>query len=247
MHEIKLSDSVIARAQRRRGDIHPFGEFDPARTALLVVDMQNGFVDPEISISVPMAPEIVPNINRIADSLRRAGGKVVWIQMAMGAAEADNWANWFDAFAQPDLRRALIEALTEGSPGFALWPACAAREDDLWVVKNRFSAFIQGSSDIDEILKAHDIDTLLITGTVTNVCCESTARDAAMLNYKVIMVSDGNAARSDEEHNATLNNLFNLFTDVLSSDQIIARLEAVSDQPDQPDQPARPARRASNG
>jgi ureidoacrylate peracid hydrolase len=51
MHEIKLTETVIARAKSRRGDIHPFGDFDPKRTALLVVDMQNGFVDPEISVS----------------------------------------------------------------------------------------------------------------------------------------------------------------------------------------------------
>jgi ureidoacrylate peracid hydrolase len=231
MHEIKLTDAVIERAKRRRGDIHPFGDFDPARTALLVVDMQNGFVDPDISVSVPGAHEIVPNINRIADGLRAAGGLVVWIQMVLGAAEEENWGNWFDGFAQPELRKALIEALTEGSHGFELWPDCDAQDGDAWVVKNRFSAFIQGASNIEELLKAHDIDTLLVTGTVTNVCCESTARDAAMLNYKVIMVSDGNAARTDDEHNATLNNLFNIFTDVQSTDEIVARCDAASDKP----------------
>lgn len=231
MHEIKLTDAVIERAKRRRGDIHPFGDFDPARTALLVVDMQNGFVDPDISVSVPGAHEIVPNINRIADGLRAAGGLVVWIQMVLGAAEEKNWGNWFDGFAQPELRKALIEALTEGSHGFELWPDCDAQDGDAWVVKNRFSAFIQGASNIEELLKTHDIDTLLVTGTVTNVCCESTARDAAMLNYKVIMVSDGNAARTDEEHNATLNNLFNIFTDVQCTDEIVARCDAASDKP----------------
>ncbi len=100
-----------------------------------------------------------------------------------------------------------------------------AAEDEI-VVKTRFSAFIQGSSDIDAGLGARGIDTLLITGTVTNVCCESTARDAAMLNYKVIMVADANAARSDDDHNATLNNLFNIFADVRTTDAAIALLGA---------------------
>lgn len=237
MHEIKLTDAVIARAKRRRGNIHPFGDFDPTRTALLVVDMQNGFVDPDISVSVPGAHEIVPNINRIAQGLRDAGGLVVWIQMVMGAAEEESWGNWFDGFAQPELRKALIDALTEGSHGFDLWPECDPQDGDAWMVKNRFSAFIQGSSDIDALMKSHDLDTLLITGTVTNVCCESTARDAAMLNYKVIMVSDGNAARTDDEHNATLNNLFNIFTDVQSTDEIVTRMEETSS--------ATPARRTA--
>ena len=231
MHEIKLTDAVLERAARRRDSIHPFGDFDPTHTALLVVDMQNGFIDPEISVSVPGAHEIVPNINRIADGLRAAGGLVVWIQMVMGEAEEENWSNWFDSFAQPEIRKALIDALTEGTHGFELWPECDPQAGDSWIVKNRFSAFIQGSSNIGELLNSRDIDTLLITGTVTNVCCESTARDAAMLNYKVIMVSDGNAARTDEEHNATLNNLFNIFTDVQSTDEIVARCDAASETP----------------
>jgi ureidoacrylate peracid hydrolase len=231
MHEIKLTDAVLERAARRRDSIHPFGDFDPTHTALLVVDMQNGFIDPEISVSVPGAHEIVPNINRIADRLRAAGGLVVWIQMVMGEAEEENWNNWFDGFAQPEIRKALIDALTEGTHGFELWPECDPQEGDSWIVKHRFSAFIQGSSNIGELLNSRDIDTLLITGTVTNVCCESTARDAAMLNYKVVMVSDGNAARTDEEHNATLNNLFNIFTDVQSTDEIVARCDAASETP----------------
>ena len=100
-----------------------------------------------------------------------------------------------------------------------------AAEDQI-IVKNRFSAFIQGSSGIDAVLRARDLDTLLITGTVTNVCCESTARDAAMLNYKVIMVADANAARTDDDHNASLNNLFNVFADVRTTDDVIALLDA---------------------
>ena len=125
-----------------------------------------------------------------ADKVIDAGGLVVWIQMVMGEAEEKNWGNWFDGFAQPEIRKALIDALTEGTHGFELWPDCDPRDGDAWIVKNRFSAFIQGSSDIGELLKAHDIDTLLVTGTVTNVCCESTARDAAMLNYKVESVEE---------------------------------------------------------
>jgi ureidoacrylate peracid hydrolase len=66
----------------------------------------------------------------------------------------------------------------------------------------------------------------VITGTATNVCCESTARDAFMLNFKTIMVSDGNATATDEAHNAALNGLFNRFTDVFSTDEMVALLEA---------------------
>jgi ureidoacrylate peracid hydrolase len=67
---------------------------------------------------------------------------------------------------------------------------------------------------------------VLITGTVTNVCCESSARDAMMLNFKTIMVSDGNAARTDAEHNATLASFYSVFGDVMDTDHLIRCLEA---------------------
>ena len=75
-----------------------------------------------------------------------------------------------------------------------------------------------------QILQDRGIDTLIVTGTVTNCCCESTARDAMQLNYKVIFVSDGNAALSDAEHNATLNNMCALFADVMSTEEVVSAL-----------------------
>ena len=96
--------------------------------------------------------------------------------------------------------------------------------DDLIVEKNRYSAFIQGSSDLAAVLRARGLDTLLITGTVTNVCCELTARDAMMLNFKTVMVTDGNAANTDEDHNAALSNFYLTFGDIMSTDFAIACL-----------------------
>jgi ureidoacrylate peracid hydrolase len=94
------------------------------------------------------------------------------------------------------------------------------------VLKRRFSAFIQGSSDLAERLRARGFDTVLIGGTVTNVCCESSARDAMMLNFRTVMVADCNAANSDAEHNASLAAFWNIFGDVMTSDHAIGRLRA---------------------
>jgi ureidoacrylate peracid hydrolase len=94
------------------------------------------------------------------------------------------------------------------------------------VQKWRFSAFLPESSDLAVRLRAAGCDTVLITGTVTNVCCESSARDAMMLNFKTIMVSDANAARTDEEHNATLGSFYAIFDDVMDTAFLIERLEA---------------------
>jgi ureidoacrylate peracid hydrolase len=76
------------------------------------------------------------------------------------------------------------QAFTPGDFGHALYPELDVAEGDLRVRKTRFSALIQGSSDLDALLRARGIDTLIVVGTATNVCCESTARDAMMLNYK---------------------------------------------------------------
>lgn len=70
--------------------------------------------------------------------------------------------------------------------------------------KRRFGAFAPGSSGLHESLSAHGIDTLIITGTASQVCSGSTARDAMMLNSKVFFIADANATFTDDEHNATL-------------------------------------------
>jgi nicotinamidase-related amidase len=114
--------------------------------------------------------------------------------------------------------------LDERAEGFKLYPALEPLPGDLWVKKIKYSAFTAGSSDIDAQLMSRGIDTLLIAGTATNVCCESTARDAMMLDYRVIMLSDANATLTDEEHTATLNSFLLFFGDVMTADEAIGRL-----------------------
>jgi ureidoacrylate peracid hydrolase len=80
-------------------------------------------------------------------------------------------------------------------------------------------------SDLPQRLRARGFDTVLITGTVTNVCCESSARDAMMTNFRTIMISDGNAAMSQAEHEASLAAFYNIFGDVMDTDMVIAALE----------------------
>jgi ureidoacrylate peracid hydrolase len=83
---------------------------------------------------------------------------------------------------------------------------------------------------MDAQLKARGIDTLIITGTLTNCCCESTARDALQMGYNVIFLTDANAALGDEEHNATLMSMTAMFADVMDSNrlvQLIARSRAL--------------------
>jgi ureidoacrylate peracid hydrolase len=115
----------------------------------------------------------------------------------------------------------MIDTFSKEAHGFALWPGLDVQATDLIVDKTRFGAFVPGSSQLHEILQARGIDTLIITGTATNVCCESTARDAMQMNYKIIFVADGNAALTDAEHNATLNNMVALFADVMTTKEVV--------------------------
>lgn len=225
MHTVSIPQSVVDRVVARRGAAHPFADLDPARTALVVVDLQNGFMMDGVGHAVcPTAREIVPNVNRLAAAVRGTGGKVFWIRNTHYDECFTSWSILHD-YTVPDKRAHRIRSMSEDTLGNELWADLDVKPEDDVVRKTRFSAFIQGSSDLELRLRRQGIDTLLITGTVTNVCCETTARDAMMLNFKTIMITDGNAAANDEEHNAALIAFYLTFGDILSTDETIACLE----------------------
>ncbi|KPL53551.1 hypothetical protein ABB55_16125 [Prosthecomicrobium hirschii] len=225
MHTVSIPQSVVDRVVARRGAAHPFADLDPARTALVVVDLQNGFMMDGVGHAVcPTAREIVPNVNRLAAAVRGTGGKVFWIRNTHYDECFTSWSILHD-YTVPDKRAHRIRSMSEDTLGNELWADLDVKPEDDIVRKTRFSAFIQGSSDLELRLRRLGIDTLLITGTVTNVCCETTARDAMMLNFKTIMITDGNAAANDEEHNAALIAFYLTFGDILSTDETIACLE----------------------
>jgi ureidoacrylate peracid hydrolase len=225
MHKVSISQSIIDRVVARRGREHIFDDLNPAKTALVVVDMQNGFMLPEVGHApCRMAHKIVPNINRLAQVVRSTGGTVIWIQTAYTDETLTSWSTLY-GMVGPKGEEKRRCSLSVGGKGYELFAGLKVEPQDLIVEKKRYSAFIQGSSNIEEVLRARGLDTLLITGTVTNVCCESTARDAMMLNFKVVMVSDALATHTDDEHNATLSAFYGQFGDVQSTDEVLQSLE----------------------
>jgi len=224
MHKLSIPKSVVERVIARRGREHVYDSLDPKKTALVVVDMQNAFMLPGVAHNLcPMAQAIVPNVNRLAGAVRHTGGTVAWIKTTFTEETLRSRSTFYE-MSRPERNAKRIAALSAGTEGHALWAGLDVRGDDLIVEKKRFSAFIQGSSNLAEMLRKRGLDTLLITGTVTGVCCESTARDAMMLNFKTIMVTDGNAAMTDEEHSASLTGFYQSFGDIMSTDQLIACL-----------------------
>jgi len=224
MHKIAIPRSVVERVVARRGREFVYDDLDPRRTALVVVDMQNAFMLPGVAHTLcPTAREIVPNINRLAQAVRDTGGTVIWIQTAYTDETLTSWSTLYGMMLPKGVERRKF-SLSPRNKGYEIFPDLKIEKTDLIVEKNRYSAFIQGSSNIEEVLRSRGLDTVLITGTVTNVCCESTARDAMMRNFKTVMITDGNAANTDEDHNAALNNFYLTFGDIMSTDYAIGCL-----------------------
>jgi nicotinamidase-related amidase len=217
-HNIEIPDYVIERIMAKRGKLNVFDHFDPLETALVVIDMQNFFVE-----EVDTAISICPNINQLASVVREKGGVVAWVQLTV-ADEMEGpskWPIYHDYFFTPEKMRAHKDGLTLGSRGHAMFPDLEVLEPDIMSLKSRFSTFIQGSSDLHGRLQERNIQNLLIAGTATNFCCETSARDAMMIGYRVVMVSDANAARYDEDHLVGLTSVWQSFGDVRSTDDCI--------------------------
>ena len=218
--EVLIRREIVERVLARRGRLHLFEKLEQSRTALVVIDMQNAFVAPGAPIEVPGARAIVPPINRLARELRRRGVPVIWVSHEN---TGDDWRGFFDVFVRPEKRSAAASALSRGNELHKLWAELDVQPSDVRAAKNRYSAFL-GAANLRNILTERGIDTLLIAGTKTNVCCESTARDAMMLDYKVVLLSDCTAALSDEEQRATLENIIQQFGDVMTADDALQLL-----------------------
>jgi ureidoacrylate peracid hydrolase len=210
---------VIDRVMAKRGRLAVYDRFDSRKTALLVVDMQNFYVG-----EIPSVLGIIPNINRIAKRLRQTGGLIVWLGMTAGTGGASRWPVYHDNFFTPARGANHRDQLSPENTGHEFHRDLDMHEDDEIVYKSRFSAFIQGASNIEEVLRPRGIENLIITGTATNMCCDTTARDAMMLDYRVVMVADANGARYDDDHMAGLTSFYQSFGDVRSTDEVLGEL-----------------------
>jgi ureidoacrylate peracid hydrolase len=223
MHSVSIRPEIVARVLARRGRADWFDRLDPARTALVVIDMQTAFCAPDAPAEVPLARAIVPSINALTRSLRKLGCPVIWVLHAnTSRGGRSDWELLFNHVVGEEVRERTMAALAPGQQ--TVWAELEVSPEDHTVIKNRYSALIPGSSQLERLLRSLGIDTVLIAGTKTNVCCESTARDAMMLDFKTVLLSDCCAALSDDEHRAALENIFQQFGDVLTANEALRKL-----------------------
>ncbi len=227
MHNVEIRKEIVDRVLARRRRYHLFDRLDPKKTALVVVDMQSAFVEPGSPAEVPASRGIVGAINGLAAGLRGLGGTVIWVTHAnIHTNGGSDWAMFFENFVAADVRQRTIESLAPTAPGQKVWRDMRVDPGDVHVVKNRYSALIPGSSNLERVLRGLGIENLLVAGTKTNVCCEATGRDAMMMDFRVVMVSDCLAALSDDEHRASLETFIQQFGDVMTSEEVVAVLSA---------------------
>jgi len=217
--QFEMPPYVIGRVMNKRGRLRVFDRFEAAETALVVIDMQKFYV-----ADVQPALDIIPNINRMAAAFRGKGAMVAWVKMTAGHNGKSLWPLYHDYFFTKEGGARHRDNLSEGADGHALHPKLDVHETDCFASKSRFSAFLPGYSDLPDKIKPRGIQNVVIAGMLTNMCCETSARDAMMMDYKVVMVSDANAARFEEDHNVGFTSVYQSFGDVLTTDQVLDEL-----------------------
>lgn len=223
MHTIRLPKWAEARG---RG-LNRFEALVPGRTALVNIDMQSAFVDEGQVYGNPHARDIVGAVNALSRAMRAAGAPVIWTRSTHtfdGPCAPPPWQ--YDP-AQPRVAEG-IAALTAGAPGHGLSAAMEVADADIVLDKYRYGALSCPAGALRRSLEGLGVEMVVITGTLTNCCCESTAREANMAGYKVIVVADAMAAVTDAEHNAALLNLRVSFADVHRTKRLLAMVAAMS-------------------
>lgn len=194
--------------------------FDRQRAALLVIDMQRDFVDEGAVMEVAMARRRIPAMRRVIELCRRAGIPVIYTQHVL----SDHFdISPLETAYQPRLR---AKGMREGSAGAEIVVDLAPLPGEVIIKKHRYDAFhnTQLETVLRNIRGAGQVDTVIIVGTVTSICCESTARSAFMRDFKVVFISDANGGLDEASHDATLSIIGKVFGRVMTAEDLASLL-----------------------
>ena len=189
------------------------------RSALLVIDMQNDFVREGAIMHVKEAKNQIPKIRSLIDKCRGLGVPVIYTVQEVDPV--------FCALEVASFAPLMESGMRKGSEGIKIIEELEPLPEEMVIRKRRFSAFYQ--TDLELILRnirgaENPVDTVIICGTVTNICCESTARDAFFRDFKVVFGTDVCSAHTQESQNATLVNM-EIFGRNMDFESIMAALD----------------------
>jgi nicotinamidase-related amidase len=209
-------DNLEAKTQRWLERIRPYNQhamqLNASKSALLVVDMQVFFLNPSSQTFTCGGEAILPNVGRLIHAFRQASRPVIYTRHVHHPDHLDSgimgW--WWEGMC------------LEGSPESEVHPALAPLPGEKQVLKHRYSSFY--NTDLETVLRCLKVEDLIITGVMTNLCCESTARDAYFRDYRVFFLADGTGSVSEELHLATLLNLAFGFAYVTTTDTMLSQL-----------------------
>ena len=213
-HPSGIPDRIVEKVVARRGRLHAFDTIDPKTTALVVIDLDEATV-----VDDDTWQRIIATVNALAVAVRDSGGTVAWVLSRM-----ERMPRHFSVILGTELASRYFNDGQRDGRGTRLWHGLEREPADLIAVKSGASAFFPGKCNLKDQLDARGIDTVLIAGAVTNICCESSARDAAELEYKVVLISDALSGHAHGLHDATLATFYRIFGDVRPSDEIIRLL-----------------------
>ena len=156
---------------------------DPARTVLIIVDMENDFIKPGASFEVQAGREMLPQLKALIAFCRGTGVSVIYTTHAHRAdgSDAGRFADIYPAIAEG-------KGLVDGSDGIKIYDQIAPEPGEVVIKKHRYSAFF--GTDLDIILRGLSTNTVIVTGVTTENCCHATARDAMFHDYRVAFISD---------------------------------------------------------
>ncbi|WP_152185820.1 cysteine hydrolase family protein [Segeticoccus rhizosphaerae] len=206
------------------------GSINPSKTAVIVVDMENDFVEDSSPMASTQAREAIPQMRRVLELARRTGMKVVYTTHAHRAAGCD-----MGRFADLYPPIATGTSLVDGTRGVEIHHDLEPAEGEIVIKKHRYSAFF--GTDLDIVLRGSGVETVVIIGTTTENCCHATARDAMFRDYFVVFVADATgtfdypdvgwgAMSAAEVHAATLSILAFSTADVTTVADLEKRVDA---------------------
>lgn len=209
-------DTIHWMKEIRRYNTHRM-KLRKSRACLLVIDMQNEFLEEDGAVFFHYAIEIIPNVRGVLAASRKAGIPVVFTGHVHEDPDVDGGltAQWW-----PEIK--MGKSLIKGTRGVEVFHEIKPRKDEKVIWKHRYSAFY--NTDLEIILRGMKVTDLIITGVLTNVCCESTARDAFFRDFRVFFVADATATTEPELHTASLKNLAYAFAYVLTTEDTLKQI-----------------------